>query len=88
MCKQAQVVGDGDVKIKREIKGRGGKTVTTVSGMPLNAAELKLFAKKLKQACGTGGAIKSGVVEIQGDHRETLLQLIKAEGYSAKLAGG
>lgn len=88
MCKQAQVVGDGDVKIKREIKGRGGKTVTTVTGIPLNAAELKLFAKKLKQACGTGGAVKSGVVEIQGDHRETLLQLIKAEGYSAKLAGG
>lgn len=76
------------MKIKREIKGRGGKTVTTVSGIPLNEEELKLFAKKLKKTCGTGGAIKSGVIEIQGDHRETLLQLIKAEGYNAKLAGG
>lgn len=76
------------MKIKREIKGRGGKTVTTVSGIPLNTEELKLFSKKLKKTCGTGGAIKSGVIEIQGDHRETLLQLIKAEGYNAKLAGG
>lgn len=88
VCKQSQVVGDGNVKIKREIKGRGGKTVTTVSGIPLNAEELKLFAKKLKKTCGTGGAVKSGVIEIQGDHRETLLQLLKAEGYNAKLAGG
>lgn len=76
------------MKIKREIKGRGGKTVTTVSGIPLNAEELKPFAKKLKKTCGTGGAVKSGVIEIQGDHRETLLQVLKAEGYNAKLAGG
>ncbi len=88
MCTKTQTIGDGNVKIRREIKGRGGKTVTTVSGIPLNAAELKDLAKKLKQGCGTGGAVKAGIIEIQGDHREKLLQLLKQAGYPAKLAGG
>ena len=87
-CNSDQMVGDGNVKIKREIKGRGGKTVTTVSGIPLKQSELKVFAKKLKQACGTGGAVKLGIIEIQGDHRKKLLKVLEDEGYSAKLAGG
>ncbi|WP_020209361.1 stress response translation initiation inhibitor YciH [Gilvimarinus chinensis] len=80
--------GDGIVRIWRESKGRGGKVVSAVKGLPLQGAELKALAKKLKQACGTGGAIKDGVIEIQGDHRDTLKDALEKAGYSVKLAGG
>jgi len=76
------------VRIRRESKGRGGKTVCVIDGLPLSDAELKVFLKKLKGQLGTGGAIKNGSLEIQGDHREKLLQLLEKEGYKAKLAGG
>jgi len=79
---------DGIVRIRREVKGRKGKTVTAVFGVPLNDKKLQQFAKILKQKCGTGGTVKDGVIIIQGDHRETLLNEIKKEGYSVKLAGG
>ena len=79
---------DGIVRIGREVKGRKGKTVTTVSGVPLDEKELKIFAKDLKRLCGTGGSVKDGVVLIQGDQRETLLRAIEKQGYSVKLAGG
>jgi len=62
--------------------------VTTVSGLPLNAAELKALASRLKQLCGTGGAVKENVIEIQGDHREKLQAELKSQGYTVKLAGG
>jgi translation initiation factor 1 len=79
---------DGIVRIRREVKGRKGKTVTAVFGVPLSDGELKQFAKILKQKCGTGGSVKDGVIIIQGDHRETLLKEIKQQGYTVKLAGG
>ncbi|TQV86293.1 stress response translation initiation inhibitor YciH [Exilibacterium tricleocarpae] len=80
--------GDGTVRIRRETKGRKGKGVTTVSGIELPAAELKTLAKQLKQLCGTGGSVKDGVIEIQGDHRQTLKAALEQRGMSVKLAGG
>ncbi|APE30630.1 translation initiation factor [Halomonas aestuarii] len=79
---------DGTVRIRRETSGRKGKGVTTLEGIPLPAAELKTLAKALKKRCGTGGAVKDGIVEIQGDHRELLKGELEARGFRVKLAGG
>jgi translation initiation factor 1 len=79
---------DGIVRIRREKKGRGGKVVTTASGIPLPAAELRDLAKQLRRSCGSGGTVKQGVVEIQGDHLETLLALLGERGYRVKHSGG
>ncbi len=79
---------DGIIRIRREVKGRGGKTVSTVFGVPLEGPDLKRFAKTLKQCCGTGGTIKDGVIVIQGDHRDTLAATIRDQGYQVKIAGG
>ena len=76
------------IRIRRESKGRGGKTVSIVDGLPLPEAGLKLLLKKLKGQLGSGGAIKNGSLEIQGEHREKLLLLLEKEGYKAKLSGG
>lgn len=80
--------GDGVVRIQRETKGRKGKAVTVVAGLPLEDDDLQDFAKALKSRCGAGGSVKEGVILIQGDHRETLLEEIKKQGYTAKLSGG
>ena len=80
--------GDGIVRIQRQTKGRKGKGVTLITGVPLPADELKTLAKSLKQKCGTGGTVKSGVIEIQGDHREVLLKELQQKGWTVKLAGG
>lgn len=79
---------DGIVRIRRETSGRKGKGVTTITGIPLPEKELKALAKKLKKVCGTGGALKDGIVEIQGDQREKLKALLEKEGFTVKLAGG
>ena len=79
---------DGIVRIRREVKGRKGKTVTAVFNVPLADRNLKQFAKTLKRKCGTGGSVKDGVIIIQGDHRKTLLNEIKKQGYIVKLSGG
>ncbi len=79
---------DGVVRIHRSTKGRRGKGVCLVSGLPETGPELKAVAKKLKQACGTGGAVKDGVVEIQGDNRDKLKAELEKLGYTVKLAGG
>jgi translation initiation factor 1 len=80
---------DGDrVKVRRELAGRRGKPVTTVSGVPIDDAGLKQLAGKLKKRCGVGGSVKDGVIEIQGDHREVVVQMLEAEGYRPILAGG
>jgi translation initiation factor 1 len=80
---------DGDrVKVRREVAGRRGKAVTTVSGVPLDDAGLKALAGKLKKRCGVGGSVKDGVIELQGDHRDVVVEVLKAEGYTPVLAGG
>ncbi len=78
----------GPVRVSRESKGRGGKTVTVVRGLPLAAAELGVLGKKLRGHCGSGGTTKEGVLEVQGDHCERVLAWLLAEGYPAKRAGG
>jgi translation initiation factor 1 len=91
VCREKQkqtVKGDGIVRIGRETKGRGGKGVTLITGLPLNEELLKELASKLKQTCGTGGTVKDGVIEIQGDHREKLCAYLQKAGYKTKLAGG
>ncbi|MDB6048434.1 MAG: Translation initiation factor SUI1-related protein [Pseudomonas sp.] len=89
VCKQTAVPdGDGIARVRRESKGRGGKTVTTITGVLLAEDPLKDLAKTLKQRCGTGGAIKEGVIEIQGDHVELLLAELVKLGFKAKKSGG
>ncbi|MBV1790012.1 translation initiation factor Sui1 [Marinobacterium sp. D7] len=89
LADQQRLAGlDGIVRIRRETSGRKGKGVTTISGVPLAEQELKALLKRLKQRCGTGGALKDGVLEIQGDHREPIKQLLESEGFKVKLAGG
>jgi len=80
--------GDGIVRIHRETKGRKGKGVTLITGIPLTDSELKALAKTLKQKCGTGGTVKNSVIEIQGDHRDLLLTLLQDKGWQVKKAGG
>jgi translation initiation factor 1 len=82
------IASDGVIRIQREVKGRNGKTVTTLSGFSADQNEIKKLAAQLKSRCGTGGSVKDGVIVIQGDHRETLLAVLKKSGYQAKLAGG
>ncbi|MFP8965153.1 stress response translation initiation inhibitor YciH [Pokkaliibacter sp. CJK22405] len=80
--------GDGIVRIRRETSGRKGKGVTTVSGIDLDDAALKLLTAELKKKCGTGGSVKDGVIEIQGDNRDLIKGLLEAKGFTVKLAGG
>ena len=82
-----QLLGDGCVRIRHETKGRKGKGVTLISGLAVDGKELKVIAKKLKQLCGTGGAVKDGVIEIQGDKREVIFEYLKKQGHQVKLAG-
>ena len=79
---------DGIVRVSRETKGRGGKTVTLVRGLATDPASLEKVAKQLKAACGCGGAVKDGVVEIQGEHRDKVLAFLQARGHKVKRAGG
>ncbi len=79
---------DGVVRVRREVAGRKGKGVITISGVPLAEKELKQLAKKLKQRCGTGGSLKDGVIEIQGDQRDLIKALLEAEGFKVKMTGG
>jgi translation initiation factor 1 len=82
------IQGDGIVRLVRETKGRKGKGVTLITGLPLGSEELKNLAKTLKQKCGSGGSIKDGVIEIQGDHRDMLELELVSLGYKVKRAGG
>lgn len=86
--KSVPTVGDGIVRIRRETKGRKGKGVTTVSGLPLGPEQLKSVAKNLKKLCGTGGSVKQGVIEIQGDQRELVKAELEKQGFTVKFAGG
>ena len=81
--------GDGVVRVSRETAGRGGKTVTVVRGLGLDDAALATLGKRLKAACGTGGTVKDGVVELQGDHRDAVMCQLDKEGFATvKRAGG
>jgi translation initiation factor 1 len=88
-CKQTLIPeGDGIARVRRETKGRGGKTVTTISGVPLAVDALQELASALKKRCGCGGSLKDGVIEIQGDHVELLLAELIKQGFKAKKSGG
>ncbi|WP_066260202.1 translation initiation factor Sui1 [Hydrogenophaga flava] len=80
--------GDGVLRVSRETKGRGGKAVTVVKGAPLDAAGLAALGKQLRTLCGTGGTVKDGVIEVQGDHVERVIEALKAQGHTVKRAGG
>jgi translation initiation factor 1 len=92
LCKAAQAttapLGDGNGRVSRESKGRSGKTVTLVRGLALDDAALSALGKRLRAACGSGGSVKDGVLEVQGDHAERVIELLKAEGFAAKKSGG
>ena len=79
--------GDGVVRVSRETKGRGGKAVTLVKGLALDDAALQVMGKQLKAACGSGGTVKDGVIEVQGDHCERVAQSLSNAGHNVKLAG-
>ncbi len=79
--------GDGEVSVEMSTKGRKGKGVSLISGIPLEGVQLKELAKELKQKCGTGGTIKNSVIEIQGDHRDVLVEELNKLGYKTKKAG-
>jgi len=83
-----QLKTDGIVRIRRETKGRKGKGMTTVTGIELPEKELKDLCSQLKKMCGTGGALKNGVIEIQGDNRDKIKASLEQLGHNVKLAGG
>jgi len=89
-CKENNSIpkGDGIVRISRETKGRKGKGVTLITGVPLNHKDLKVLGKMLKKRCGTGGTVKEGVIEIQGDQRNVLMEELKKKGWAVKRSGG
>jgi translation initiation factor 1 len=89
MCKaKAAPVGDGVVRVSRQTKGRGGKSVTLVKGLALDPVALALLGKQLRTACGSGGTVKDGVIEVQGDHCELVMEALKKHGHDAKRSGG
>ena len=91
-CDKASPVGapsgDGKVRVGRSTKGRKGKGVTVITGVPLSGADLQDLARDLKRQCGSGGTVKEGVIEIQGDHRDVLVDLLSKRGYAVKRSGG
>ncbi len=89
-CRQARPAGaaDGIVRVVCETKGRGGKSVTVIRGLALDAAALTVLGKQLKTACGSGGTVKDGVIEVQGEHLATVMALLQKQGWTVKQAGG
>ena len=97
-CRQAQAdcrcraplrpAGDGVVRVSRETHGRGGKAVTVVRGVPGDDAALAALGKRLRNACGAGGTLKDGVIEVQGDHVERVMAVLQQDGLKVKRAGG
>ena len=84
----ARLPTDGIVRVSRETKGRAGKGVTLVKGLALDALALAALGKQLKAACGSGGTVKDGVIEVQGDHCERVIEMLKSQGHVVKRAGG
>lgn len=91
VCKtvtQTPPAGDGVARVSRETKGRGGKSVTIVKGLALDPLALAVLGKQLRTACGSGGTVKDGVIEVQGDHCDGVIEALKKHGHSAKRSGG
>ncbi|MDZ7758807.1 MAG: translation initiation factor Sui1 [Desulfovermiculus sp.] len=86
--KASSFSGDGIVRVGRETKGRKGKGVSLITGVPLADQALAQLAKKLKAKCVSGGTVKNGIIEIQGDHRDLLVEELKKEGFTVKRSGG
>ena len=80
--------GDGIVRVSRSVKGRKGKGVTVITGVPLPADELRELSKNLKRKCGCGGTVKDGVIEIQGEKRDLCVDILRTLGYTVKRSGG
>lgn len=89
VCRQSQQpAGDGIVRVSRQTKGRGGKAVTVVTGLALDAQALASLGKQLRAACGCGGTVKDGVIEVQGEHCDKVVATLQARGWKVKRAGG
>lgn len=84
---EAERAGDGIVRVGRSTKGRGGKVVTTITGVPGSEEARQRLAAELKRLCGTGGAVKDGVIEIQGEHRDKLVEALTERGFKTKRVG-
>ncbi|HWP10974.1 MAG TPA: translation initiation factor Sui1 [Ramlibacter sp.] len=89
VCSRARppAASDGIVRVSRETKGRGGKAVTLAKGLQLDAAALAALGRELRAACGCGGTVKDGVIEVQGDHCDRVIEMLKARGHTVKRAG-
>lgn len=85
---RSPALGDGVARVMREKKGRAGKIVTVVRNLPLEPLALAALARELKAACGSGGTLREGVMEIQGDHVDKVVQAIESRGMKVKRAGG
>jgi translation initiation factor 1 len=85
---KARVAAGGRVKVRRETSGRRGRAVTTVADVPLDDDGLRELAGRLKKRCGVGGSVKDGVIELQGDHRDAVVAVLRGDGYDVVLAGG
>ncbi|MBA6232005.1 MULTISPECIES: stress response translation initiation inhibitor YciH [unclassified Colwellia] len=85
---QAITASDGYAKVRRETKGRKGKGVVTITGLGIDAKALKELAKKLKKTCGSGGSVVGDIIEVQGDKREQIKQVLESNGYKVKFIGG
>lgn len=91
VCRQPSLLrpkGNGTVRVGRQTQGRKGKGVTVITGLPLTEDELKQLARELKARCGCGGSVQEGVIEVQGEHRDLLVEELKKRGWDAKRAGG
>ena len=76
------------VRVAREVAGRGGKVVSVVLGLPLGPADLETLGRELKKLCGAGGAVRESRIEVQGEHRDRLVEALRQRGYDAKRSGG
>lgn len=83
----SQILGDGNVRVSRDTKGRGGKCVTLVKGVALDGAGLATLGKRLRAACGSGGTVKDGIIEVQGDHCDRIMAILEQEGHRPKRSG-
>lgn len=86
--KKSTPASGGVVRVFRETKGRGGKSVTVIKGLALNPADLAQLGKQLKTACGSGGTVKDSVIEVQGDHCDRVIEALRQQGWNVKRAGG